>query len=68
LNSINYLLDDEGLLQLRTREVKLRLLDKKKIDTQRAKWQFTNVAIPALLIFGFGIVQFYMRRKKYTGK
>ncbi|MFO0357703.1 MAG: gliding motility-associated ABC transporter substrate-binding protein GldG [Sphingobacteriaceae bacterium] len=68
LNCINYLLDDEGLLQLRTREVKLRLLDKKKVDTQRAKWQFTNVAIPALLIFGFGIVQFYMRRKKYTGK
>lgn len=68
LNSINYLLDDEGLLQLRTREVKLRLLDKKKVDTQRAKWQFTNVAIPALLIFGFGIVQFYLRRKKYTGK
>lgn len=68
LNCINYLLDDEGLLQLRTREVKLRLLDKKKVDTQRAKWQFTNVAIPALLIFGFGIVQFYLRRKKYTGK
>lgn len=66
LNCINYLLDDEGLLQLRTREVKLRLLDKKKVDTQRAKWQFTNVAIPAILIFGFGIVQFYLRRKKYT--
>ncbi len=30
MNCLNYLLDDEGLLQLRAREIKLRLLDKKK--------------------------------------
>ncbi len=68
LNCVNYLLDDKGLLQLRSREVKLRLLDKKKTDTQRTKWQVTNVALPALLIIGFGIVQYYYRRKKYAGK
>lgn len=68
LNAVNYLLDDEGLLQLRSREVKLRLLDKRKTENQRTKWQMTNVALPALLIFGFGILQFYLRRKKYSGK
>lgn len=66
LNCMNYLLDDEGLLQLRSRVVTLRLLDKKKTEMQRTKWQLMNVALPAALIFGFGILQFYMRRKKYS--
>lgn len=66
LNCMNYLLDDEGLLQLRSRVVTLRLLDKKKTEVQRTKWQMTNVVFPALLIFGFGILQFYLRRKKYS--
>ncbi len=66
LNCVNYLLDDEGLLQLRSREVKLRLLDKKKTDTQRSKWQITNVGLPLLLIIAFATFQFYWRRKKYS--
>ncbi len=66
LNCMNYLLDDEGLLQLRSRVVTLRLLDKTKVETKRSKWQMTNVVLPALLIFGFGILQFYLRRKKYS--
>ncbi len=66
LNCMNYLLDDEGLLQLRSRVVTLRLLDKRKTEMQRNKWQMMNVALPALLIFAFGILQFYIRRKKYS--
>ena len=66
LNCVNYLLDDEGMLQLRSREVKLRLLDKKKINLQRHKWQFINVAVPLALVIIFAFVQFYTRKKKYS--
>ncbi len=66
LNCMNYLLDDEGLLQLRSREIKLRLLDKKKISTQETKWKLINVALPLALILFFGLIQLYIRRKKYT--
>ena len=66
LNCMNYLLDDEGLINLRSREVKLRLLDKKKTATQISKWKFINVGLPLLLIICFGIVQFYIRKKKYS--
>lgn len=66
LNAMNYLLDDEGLLQLRSREVKLRLLEKRKTEMQRSKWQVINVAVPALLIVVFGITQSYLRRRKYA--
>lgn len=68
LNCVNYLLDDEGLLQLRSREVKLRQLDRKKITLQRTKWQMTNVLLPLLLVICLGIIQFYIRKKKYTSK
>ena len=63
---MNYLLDDESLLNLRSREVKLRLLDKKKIATQVSKWKLTNVGLPLLIIVCFGIIQFYIRKKKYS--
>lgn len=66
LNCVNYLLDDEGLLQLRSREVKLRLLDKKKVTLQRSKWQFVNVALPLLTVFSLAFVLYYLRKRKYT--
>lgn len=65
LNCMNYLLDDEGLLQLRSREVKLRLLDRKKIVNQRSKWQMINVAMPLFLIFMVASIQFWLRRKRF---
>lgn len=67
VNCVNYLLDDEGMLQLRSREVKLRLLDKKKTALQKGKWQFMNVALPLLIIIGFALSQFYIRKRKFAG-
>lgn len=66
VNCVNYLLDDEGMLQLRSREVKLRLLDKKKINLHRIKWQVINVLLPFLLIICFATIQFYLRKRKYA--
>ncbi len=66
LNCVNYLLDDEGLLQLRAREVKLRLLDKKKIIGKETKWQLINIALPLGIIVLFGLIQFYIRKKRYA--
>ena len=66
INCVNYLLDDEGLLQLRAREVKLRLLDKKKIEGKESKWQMITIALPLGLVILFGMIQFYVRKKKYA--
>jgi ABC-2 type transport system permease protein len=65
LNCVNYLLDDEGMLQLRSREVKLRLLDKKKISLQRTKWQIINVVLPLFVVIVFAYIQFYIRKRRY---
>jgi ABC-2 type transport system permease protein len=54
------------MLQLRSREVKLRLLDKKKISLQRTKWQIINVVLPLLVVIVFAYIQFYIRKRRYT--
>ncbi len=68
LNCVNYLLDDEGMLNLRSREVKLRLLDKKKINTEKSKWQMLNVALPLLVLISSGWLIAFFRKRKYASK
>lgn len=68
LNCINYLLDDSGLLELRSKELKIRLLDRPKIEKEKTKWQMLNLIVPILLILLFGAGSFYIRNKKYANK
>jgi len=66
LNAMNYLTDDSGLISIRSRDVKLRLLDRTKVDTELTYWQFLNTAGPVLLIIAFGILQAILRKRKYS--
>lgn len=66
LNCINYLTDDNGLLNLRSKEVKLALLDKEAVFSDYRKIQIVLVVLPVLLILLFGILFTYLRKKKYT--
>ncbi|MBI4945797.1 MAG: gliding motility-associated ABC transporter substrate-binding protein GldG [Bacteroidetes bacterium] len=66
LNAVNYLCDDSGLLEVRSRELKLRIMDRKKVTEEKFKWQSINTVLPLLLIIIFGIVQSIIRRRKFT--
>jgi ABC-2 type transport system permease protein len=66
LNCMNYLLDDKGLLSVRSREVTLRLLDRGKIKDHRLKWQLVNTLGPVVYVSFFGFLLFGLRRRKYT--
>jgi len=66
LNSIDYLLEEEALIDVRTRELKMRLLDVQKINKERGFWQLLNLIAPILLILIFGLVKHYLRKKKYA--
>jgi len=63
LNCMDYLLDDSGLMTLRTKEFKIRLLDKNKTEQPWVKW--INLLLPVALITVFGLISFLVRRKKY---
>ncbi|MBK8413474.1 MAG: gliding motility-associated ABC transporter substrate-binding protein GldG [Bacteroidetes bacterium] len=66
LNCIDYLSDDSGLMAIRSKELKLRLLDKSRIDNDLLFWQLVNTAGPVLIIALFGLFKFYRRRLKYA--
>lgn len=66
LNSIEYLLDDNGVLDSRSKEVKLRLLDAVKTKQERKKWQFINIGLPLLFLAIFGFLFNFIRKRRYS--
>jgi len=66
LNSIDYLLEEDALIDVRTRELKMRLLDVQKINKERSFWQLINLLLPIVLILIFGLIKHYLRKKKYA--
>ena len=66
LNCVNYLLDDTWLIPLRTKQFKIRLLDKKKTATEGKKWRYINTILPVLIVVLAGLGWFKIRQLKYT--
>ncbi|MGB3344512.1 MAG: gliding motility-associated ABC transporter substrate-binding protein GldG [Aequorivita sp.] len=66
LNTVNYLLDDSGLINIRTRQIAIPFLDQHKIVDQRGKWQMLNLLLPLGLLALIGIVYNYFRKRRYT--
>jgi len=65
LNSIRYLLDDDGLLQLRNKHIQLAFLDKEKVYEEQNYWQVLNILLPLSLLGIFGITYTFYRKRKY---
>ena len=68
LNAINYLLDDAGIVEVRSREIKLRLLDNAKIKNDPLLWKLINVLAPVIFVVLFGIGFNMARKRKYSRK
>ena len=68
LNAVNYLVGDEGLMESRSRTIKLRKLDVMKIHEQRTRYQVINIVCPLLLLAAAGGVITLVRRRKYKVK
>jgi ABC-2 type transport system permease protein len=66
LNAVNYLCDDSGLLSVRSKEYKIRLLDQAKVDKQRYFWQGLNTVVPILLVYLFGLGFFLWRKRRFV--
>ncbi len=66
LNCVNYLLDDSGLINIRSKEVNLPLLDKEKVYQNYALAQWIVIGIPLLVVLLFGALFLYLRKKSYS--
>lgn len=65
INAIDYMLDDSGLIDIRSRELKIRLLDLNRSKQERLSWQLASTLIPIALILLLAVLNYYIRRKKY---
>jgi gliding-associated putative ABC transporter substrate-binding component GldG len=66
INCLNYLVDNNGIMTLRSRELKMRILDKTVIKQKRLMIQTINIAAPVLLVILAGLLYGIIRRKLYT--
>ncbi|WP_299824453.1 gliding motility-associated ABC transporter substrate-binding protein GldG [uncultured Pontibacter sp.] len=65
MNTIHYLLDSGGLINVRSKEIKLRPLDKVRVQEEKSFWQLLNLVAPIALLVLFGISRYYLRKRKY---
>lgn len=64
MNMIDYLVDEDGLIEARSKEVKIRPLDKVKIKGGKIKWQVVNLVLPILAVLTFGLIKMAWRNRK----
>lgn len=66
LNAMNYLCDDSGLISIRSRTIRLRLLDETKVKMQLLSIQLKNILIPIALVIVLGIAIFSIRKRRFA--
>ncbi|MEX0968617.1 MAG: gliding motility-associated ABC transporter substrate-binding protein GldG [Bacteroidia bacterium] len=66
LNCIDYLAGHSGLLALRTKEIRMRMLDQARVKENKVIWQVINTVLPLVFLILFGIIYNYVRKRKYS--
>ena len=66
LNCIDYLIDDNGLIEIRSKERTVRLLDPEKSKSEKTYWQWFSMLMPIALMIILGIVNYFIRKRRYT--
>ena len=66
LNCVNYLLDDNGLINIRSKDVDLPLLNKEEVYANYTSAQLITVGLPILILAIFGFLFTYLRKKRYS--
>ena len=66
INCVNYLLDDTGLINIRSKDIVLPLLDKEKVYQNYTRTQMLTIVIPILILLLFGLTFTFLRKRKYS--
>jgi len=65
-NCLDYCVNPYGVLEARSKDFSLRLLDPEKTETERNFWQFINILLPLLIVLLCGLIFQYIRKRKYS--
>ena len=64
-NAMEYLTGNSAIIQLRNKEVTVRLLNKQKLESEKRFWQILIVGLPMLLVAIGWLIFSYIRKQKY---
>ncbi len=65
LNCLEYLTDNSGILESRSKDVRLRLLDSGRVKNEKTKWQIINIVLPVVLVLLFASAYLFFRKRRY---
>jgi len=66
MNCVNYLLDDTGLINIRSKDLDLPLLDKEKVYENYTNIQLLTIGLPIAILGVFGFLFSFQRKRKYS--
>lgn len=66
MNTLAYLVEEDGIIQARNKEITVRPLDKVQINQSRLKWQMINIISPLIILLVAGLIIYFYRKRKYT--
>ncbi|HBS53697.1 MAG TPA: gliding motility-associated ABC transporter substrate-binding protein GldG, partial [Flavobacterium sp.] len=66
MNCVNYLLDDTGLINIRSKDLDLPLLDKEKVYENYTNIQLLTIGLPIVILAVFGLLFTFLRKRKYS--
>ena len=66
LNCMDYLVNPTDILKTRSKEFTLRLLDPKRVEAQKTRWQLINIVLPIILVILFGLIYQQARRYRFA--
>jgi ABC-2 type transport system permease protein len=66
LNTVGYLVDENGVIAARNKEVRIRPLDLQKVRDEKIFWQTLNVGLPLILLIAAGSLRTVIRKRKYA--
>jgi gliding-associated putative ABC transporter substrate-binding component GldG len=65
-NMVDYMMGDNSVLDIRSKQIDIHPIDKEKIKDQRTKYMVINVVLPSVFIILFAILLFYLRKRRYA--
>ncbi|MGK7391601.1 MAG: gliding motility-associated ABC transporter substrate-binding protein GldG [Candidatus Cyclobacteriaceae bacterium M2_1C_046] len=66
MNALAYLVEEDGIIQARSKEIRVRPLDKVQVNQEKVMWQMINLILPLVIIIIAGLFIYFYRKRKYT--
>jgi ABC-2 type transport system permease protein len=66
INALAYLLEEDGIITAKAKEIKIRPLDKIKVEKSRVQWQAFNLILPVVLVIWYGVFRYFWRKRKFA--